>query len=327
MISNQLEFLSNTDSGPVRIKRRTLLGLGLSAGVLTACGSGTTTPAVVGKDITTAVKTAVDRFSAAAGHLFVRSASNGLPAANAPIAFDTGPFITKGFSKTGAVANYYNFDVQPTAPDDIYVFFKNGASAPIAGQNNVIPTIPGDAGYNDFWVVNKVTVPDDYVANSLTSETEILASKYPISKTNTIVNCPVVPFGSTAAKSKTAGAPSALTIGWYKGQAVAYFEFSEAALTATATGMVPVDDIYVMFNVDPSASNPASGPASGFRTEAGNTQTHNVLASSPGDADYSPLWKVSFISNSNFTAISNLTSAEAASPTPAGANVNCPVVI
>jgi hypothetical protein len=273
------------------------------------------------KDITTATKVSVDRFSATAGHLMVRTATNGLPAANAPIVFDNQPFITTGFDRTGAVVKYYNFDVQPTTPDDIYVFFKSGATTPIAGQNNVIPTIPGDTGYNDFWVVNKVTVPDSYVPNSLTSEAEILASGYAITKTIMIVNCPVVPFGTTAARSAAPGTASKLTIGWYKSQAVAYFEFGEASITATASGMVPVSPIYVMFNDN------VAGPASGFKTESATSmQTHNVLATLPTDAAYSPLWSVQVIDNSKFSAVSNLTTATNQTSTPAGATVNCPVV-
>ena len=295
--------------------------------LLDSCKKEDTVVAAQAKDINAATKASVDRFSSAAGHLMVRTASNGLPAANAPISFDKAPFITTGFDRTGAVVNYYNFDVQPTAPDDIYVFFKNGASTPVSGQNNVIPTIPGDTGYNDFWLVNKVTVPDTYVPNSLTTEADILASGYPVIKTTMIVNCPVVPFGSTAARSATAGTASVLTTCWYKGQAVTYFNFGEAAITATAANQVPTSPIYVQFNVDPNASNPASGPASGFKTEtAAASQTHNVLATLPGDAGYSPLWNVFVIGNTNFNAVKNLSTATAISSSPAGATVNCPVV-
>lgn len=278
------------------------------------------------KDINTAVKASVDRFSSSAGKLFVRTATNNLPAANAPINFDNQPFITTGFDRTGAIAKYYNFDVQSTTPDDIYVFFKKGSTMPLAGQNNVIRTIPGDAGYNDFSLVNKVMVPDNYLANTITSETEILASGFTISKTSMIVNCPVVPFDSTAARSKMMGVASVLTLGWYKEQAVAYFNFDEAAITTTASGMVPLQPIYVMFNVDPSSTDPNSGPPSGFRVETGTMQTHNVLASIPTDAGYSPLWAVLVLPNSNFANVSNLATASALTSMPAGANVNCPIV-
>ena len=272
------------------------------------------------KDINTAAKASVDRFSATTGHLFVRTSANGLPAANAPISFDAAPFITQGLDRTGATVKYYNFDVQPGNADDIYVFFKAGASTPLAGQNNVIPTIPGDAGYNDFWLVNKVTVPDNYVPNSLTSEAEIVASGYPIAKTTSLVNCPVVPFGSTAARSFTAGTGTPLTLGWYRGTAVAYFSFGEAALTSPGGSAVPMSPIYVMFNDN------TAGPASGFRAEPNTVMTHNVLATLPGDANYSPLWTVRVINNSNFAGVTNLTTAASFPWMAAGADVNCPVV-
>ncbi len=288
---------------------------------LVSCSKDDTTVAVTGKDINTATKVSVDRFSATAGHLMVRTATNGLPAANAAINFDVAPFITHGLDRNGAMVQYYNFDVESTMPDDIYVFFKSGATSPISGQNNVINTLPGESGYNDFWQMNKVTVPESYVANSLTSEAEILASGYTITKTSTIVNCPVVPFGSTAGKSFSVGTASKLTIGWYKGQAVSYFNFGEAALTATAANEVPTSPIYVMFNDN------LTGPASGFKTETANpSQTHNVLATLPGDVGYSPLWFVRVIDNSNFNAVTNLTTASSFSSSPAGVTVNCPVV-
>lgn len=300
----------------------------LATFVFTSCKKeDASIPVAIGKDINTATKVSVDRFSATAAKLMVRTATNGMPVANAAVNFDNAPFITTGLDRAGNSIKYYNFDIQSTTPDDIYVFFKAGENTPISGQNNVIPTIPGDAGYNDFWLVNKVTVPNNYVPNSLTNETAILASGYAIEKTNMIVNCPVVPFGSTAAKSFTAGNASNLTLGWYKDQAVAYFNFSEAPITTTASGMVPTSPIYVIFNVDPSASNPASGPASGFKTEANNpSQTHNILATIPSDTGYSPLWSVSFLPNSNFDKAKNLSVVPDLMPMAAGANVNCPVV-
>ena len=208
------------------IKRRNLLLMALSTGALAACGDDSNR----NTNINLAPKASVDRFSETAGHLFKRSADSSLPAANAAINLDRAPFITLGFGSTGAHVVYYNLDVQSRTPDDIYVFFDS-AGTQVAGQNNVIPTIPGDTGYNDFWRVSKVTVPSGYQPNTLQSEAEIVASGYTILQTNTIVNCPVVPFGSIAARSKTAGVASTLTLGWYKNQAVAYFNFDEAALT------------------------------------------------------------------------------------------------
>lgn len=299
-----------------------IFAIGFSTIVLnSSCSKSTSSSSTpVSKDITTAPKTFVDRFSANFGHLQVRTASNGLPAANAPVSFDSLPFITTGLTPTGGSISYYNFDVQSTTPDDIYVFFKKDSVTEITAQNHVIPTKPGDVGYNDFWRVNKVIVPDSYVPNSLTNEAAILSSGYPIIKTSTLVNCPVVPFGSTASRSFVAGTPSALTIGWYKDSAVAYFSFEESALYLTSGGLVPTAPIYVTFN------NDTTGAASGFKTETGSKQTHNVLAVLPGKSSYSPLWSVQVESNVNFSSIKDLTSATSFTTKPAGANVNCPVV-
>jgi hypothetical protein len=251
----------------------------------------------------------------------VRDGMNGLPAANVAINFDQAPFITKGFGPAGQVAEYYNFDVQPTAPAPIWVLFRSGETTPVAGQLNIIDKIPGESGYNDFWVVRKVTVPTDYVANSVTSYAEIVALGYTIESTDMIVNCPVVPEGSTATK-RLAGESNALVQGWYKDKACFYFSFMEHPLVGST---VPTSPIYVIFNINPDQPN--GGPPSGFMVDGGTDQTHNVLATVPGQAAYSPLWRVSVIDNTDFGSVSDLASAQGATIMAMNVmNVNCPVV-
>lgn len=289
--------------------------------VATACDDGDSDASPGGKDPATAPKASVDRFSATAAALMVRTASNGLPAANAPIDFDKSPFVTQGFGPNGEVVMYYNFDVRPEAPAPIYVLFKEGAAAPVAGQHNIIDVLPGESGYNDFWLVNKVTVPAAYVANTYTSLAEIREAALKIEATTMLVNCPVVPEGSTANK-RMGGGSAALSTGWYRGSTVRYFTFEEKALSGAS---VPVSPIYVAFNVNPDL--PGGGPPSGFKTEAGSAQTHNVLATSPADAGYSPLWLVNIYDNASFDTVKNLVTATAAPVAAAGvAKVNCPVV-
>ncbi len=72
-------------------------------------------------DPDTAQKVSIDRFSADAGHLFVRDMMNNLPGPNVPINFDMEPFLSKGLGPNGEHISYYNFDAQPTAPAPIYV--------------------------------------------------------------------------------------------------------------------------------------------------------------------------------------------------------------
>jgi hypothetical protein len=273
------------------------------------------------KDPATAPRTAIDRFSDAAGMLMRRSAAPALPGPDQPIDFDQGPFVTQGLGPRGEKVKYYNFDVQPTAPAPIYVLFRASENMPLGGQLNIVDVVPGDQGYSDFWQVHKVTVPASYVANTVTSRAEILAAGFPVEATQMLVNCPVVPDGSKASL-RIGGGSAALTTGWYKGKTVKYFSFEERALMGAA---VPISPIYVAFAVNPNL--PGGGPGSGFRVEPGTPQTHNVIATIPSDAGYSPLWSVNVYDNASFAAVSDLASAMAAPQLGAGvANVNCPVV-
>ena len=272
----------------------------------------------------TAPRASVDRFSEKAGKLLVRNGANGLPGANEPIDFDQAPFVTQGLGPNGDVVRYYNFDVQGTTPAPIYVLFREGESKPVAGQLNIVDVIPGDEGYNDFWRVTKVTVPENYVANTVTKVSEIADAGYSTETTNKLVNCPIVPAGSTA-RMRLGGEGANLHEGWYRGQVVSYFTFEEKALTTGRSGSVRLSPIYVAFNVNPN--QPGGGPASGFMTEAGTSQTHNVLQTVPLDAGYSPLWLVNVYDNADFRSVKDLNSVIGATILGAGvATVNCPVV-
>lgn len=290
--------------------------------VFGACGGGDAAPVEV-HDPETAAQPVVDRFAAGAGTLMVRTEANGLPAAGAAIDFDAGPMITRGLGPDGAEVQYYNFDVQPAAPADIYVLFPEGGEAPVAGQLNIIDAIPGDPGYSDFWRVTRVDVPADYVANTIASVDELEAAGFEMTQLDMIVNCPVVPPGSTATR-RVGGGSSGLHQGWYRAQLVHYFTFEEAALDGAA-GFVPQSPIYVTFNINPDQEG--GGPPSGFVVEdAATGQTHNVLGSLPGDAGYSPLWSVSVYDNADFDAVADLASIDDASVLAANVMaVNCPL--
>lgn len=267
----------------------------------------------------TAPRQSVDRFSVDAGTLMVRDGSNGLPAANVAINFDQAPFITHGLGPHGEHVKYYNFDVMPLNPAPIYVLFKTGSSTPVSGQLNIVDVIPGDATYNDFWNVVKVYVPQDYRANTVTSVSEIVSKGYATEETTILVNCPIVPEGSTASM-RVGSTDTELTMGWYNDKIVYYFNFAEAPLMGS---VMPISPIYVTFNINPNM--PGGGPPSGFVTEDG-TQTHNVLFSLPGDSDYSPLWSVSVYDNADFTSVMCSMTASAASVLATDVmTVNCPV--
>jgi hypothetical protein len=299
-----------------------LVGLLASAIVLSACSSDDNAGPQLGSahDPNSAEMVAVDRFSDAAGHLQNRTNSPDLPAASAPVDFDQGPFITQGFGPHGEVIQYYNFDVQPTVAAPIYVLMKDGK--PVPNQLNIIDVIPGDAGYNDFWQVITVAVPSSYEANTISSAAAVASSGYQQTMTDILVNCPVVPNGSTAKLRYTGDTSGAdLVRGWFKDKIVTYFTFGEKPGGLTASNArVPTSPIYVTFNDD------STGPASGFKTETGTKQTHNVVATLPSDPGYSPLWAVAPYSNAQFASVMDLSSAVAAHPGAVAADVNCPVV-
>jgi hypothetical protein len=305
-------------------------GYVLACLLLAACSSGGGTPSKgpggVATNPDTAPLASIDRFSDGFAHLFKRSGNAALPAPNAPIHMDQGPFLTDGLGPDGEHVAYYNFDVLPTAPAPIYVFFPEGSTAELTEQLHVVDAVPGDPGYNDFWQVVAVTVPAGYVPNSVTSLADLKAAGLTITPTNMLVNCPVVPDGSTAQLRYTAQESMALTRGWYRGQIVKYFNFSERMLM-TSAGSVPTAPIYVTFNVNPDPTNPMSGPPSGFQTEASSMQTHNVASVLPEDMSYSPLWMVIAYDDASFSSVGNLSTAEQAPVVvPNAGLVNCPIV-
>jgi hypothetical protein len=195
---------------------------------------------------------------------------------------------------------------------------------PVEDQLNIIGVVPGDAGYNDFWQVVRVIVPDDYVPNSIASVAELGAADLETEETDIVVNCPVVPAGSTATLRYREAESTSLIRGWYDEKLIYYFSFEEAPLMA-ADGTVPVSPIYVTFNINPDQEG--GGPGSGFRAEDDGVQTHNVIGTIPGEAGYSPLWSVNPYDNTDFDSVMDLESATAAHVLATGvANVNCPVV-
>jgi hypothetical protein len=281
------------------------------------------TPDPVNPD--TAEKVQVDRFSSDAGTLMIRDASNSLPAAGEPINFDLEPFITKGLGPGGELVEYYNFDVMPLIPAPIYVLTREGDSLPVPNQLNIIDQVPGDPGYSDFWQVIHVTVPEGYTANTAASSLDIIEGGYQTQASTVIVNCPVAPFGSTAVIRYPGDTDTALHRGWYKRKLVYYFNFSETEIKATQTNQVPTSPIYVTFKINPDETG--GGPPSGFVTETGTLQTHNVIATIPTDTDYSPFWSVNIYDNADFSNVSNLQTAMSANIKASNVMyVNCPVV-
>jgi hypothetical protein len=292
----------------------------ISAGLLSLAG----VPARAGlqpKDPDQAPIAKVDRFSDAAGTLLKRSADTRLPAANEPIDFDTAPLNTLGFSPSGKPALYYHLDVQSTTPAPVYILYREGENAPLQYQLNIIDTLPGEKGYDDFRQIWKVSVPKNYVANTITDAATLLQTGYKTEKTDTLLNMPVVPDKSRARTRFNGGSPE-LQRAWYQGKVAKFFLFDEAPL-AVSGDKVPVSPIYDGFTINPGQA----GGEMEFCTDPNSTQTHNVVATVPGDKAYSPLWLRVVYDSAACASVHNLDTVLKAKVVPAKVLlINCPIV-
>lgn len=204
------------------------------------------------------------------------------------------------------------------------MLFREGEDKPVTGQLNIVDAIPGDEGYSDFWQIVPVTVPKGYVANTVTSLRADPRSGVRDAADQQARELPDRAGRVDRAPARGGESPD-LHRGWYRGQVVFYFTFEEKSLSTTRQGMVPVSPIYVTFKVNPD--QPGGGPASGFVTERGGVQTHNVVQTIPSDQTYSPLWLVNVYDNTAFPNVHSLQDlGRARILANAVATVNCPIV-
>lgn len=209
--------------------------------------------------------------------------------------------------------SYLDYGPQPNVTAPILAFFQAAApDTPVAGQRNIIDTIPAQPGYSDFWRVYKVLVPSGYTTNSIRSLADAGAFGYTIEETDLVVNCPVVNPNATIQ-----GSSAAPVVGWYRGRDVSYFD--HGADSPSAGSVVANAPIYAFFHADGT-------PVAGQR---------NVIDMLPGEPGYSDLWRVvKVIVGANYVAdsLKDARSVLAARDTgqvileTTAIHVNCPVV-
>jgi hypothetical protein len=178
---------------------------------------------------------------------------------------------------------------------------------PAAGQHNIIDTVPGQADYSPLWQVNKVTFKDGVTPRLLTSKADVdaavKAGDVTVTKTSTVVNCPVLGFG----QKKVAG--------FSGGRTIHYYDLGPVKV-APGNAVVPLYTV----------TNPV-GP-----------QQHNIAKDTlaPGQTKYPPLWgiiKVTFkpgVTPHLLTSYAQIVKAKAAGQVTiatTGLVVNCPVVV
>lgn len=111
---------------------------------------------------------AVDRFTAE------RADDPSVPGPGEPIDFDA-DFYNVGLGPDGEEAAYYGLGGSSGFTMPAYRLV-DADDVPIEGQLPIVGALPGESAYSDFWQLVLVRVPDSYVANTITSTEEVLAT-------------------------------------------------------------------------------------------------------------------------------------------------------
>ena len=171
-------------------------------------GGGVISYALDGKQYVAATSGTVSAFFGGSGlpAVVVFAAGSGsAPTTMKPLNPDQAPVAT--------VDALLQFRRPGTTPAPVYVLYREGEDEPVAGQLDIIDTLPGDTGYNDFRQVWKVTVPKDYVANAITDVAALLDAGFKTEKSETLRNVPVVPDKSRA-RTRLSGESAELKRAW-----------------------------------------------------------------------------------------------------------------
>ena len=272
----------------------------------------------------------IDRFSDLAGVFFRRSEIPTLPDSGAPIDFDDERFLMKGFGPNGETVEFYHFDVRSNVPAPVYIVIDQRGN-PILGQLPIFDLLPGEEGHSDLWLIHHVQIQErDFKPNSLTSYQPLIESEYEITPTGEVMNCVMVPDGSTASRRYDPGMPISAQDGWYRDQIVKYllFENPNSLATVAFSGeKINTPQMYAFLENDRDLLD-------GFARDKDGI-THNVISVLPPvveeQADYSPLWLLRILKLNSFDLVDNLPTAsdqtaENLNTEIINLNINAPVV-
>jgi len=200
---------------------------------------------------------------------------------------------------------FYNLDVRSKLPASVYVLIDRRGE-PIARQLPIFDEIPGDAGYNDLSRVIEVRFTnDDFQPNSLTFLADIQAAAPETTVTDRIMNCVMVPDGSTANLRFDPTDAVGLHDGWYRVQIVRYLLFENPdsrAMVELGGQEISAPVMYAFFDND-------RDPTDGFARD-GSGLTHNVVTRLPEQESYSPLWALRVFKLTVFDRVSSVGSAQ-----------------
>jgi hypothetical protein len=168
--------------------------------------------------------------------------------------------VTAGFYR-GQSVGYFDFGPIKLKPGNkLAPIWTITNAAP--GQHNIIDTVPGRPDYSPLWQVDMVTFKQGVAPYLLKSKAEVDAAvakgDVTVTKTSTVVNCPVLGFGQKR------------IAGFSGGETIHYYDLGPVKV-APGNAVVP---LYAPTNGVPGQHN----------------ITGDTIA--PGTTDYPPLWGI-----------------------------------
>ena len=168
--------------------------------------------------------------------------------------------VVRGFYE-GKTVRYYNFGPIKLKPGNKLAPIWTVTNG-VAGQHNIIDTVPGQKDYTPLWQVNQVTWAAGKTPRVLSSAAEVqkaaAAGEISITRTATVVNCPVLGFGQKR------------VVGFSAGHVIHYYDLGPVKVT-------PGNVVLPLYAV----TNGVAGQ-------------HNVTGATiaPGQTAYPPLWSI-----------------------------------
>jgi hypothetical protein len=168
--------------------------------------------------------------------------------------------VTSGFYR-GRTISYYDFGPIKLRPGNKLAPIWTVTNG-VAGQHNIVDTVPGQRAYSPLWQLTQVTFKAGVTPHLLRSRGDVDAAQkrgeITITPTNTVVNCPVLGFGQKR------------VAGFSGGKTIHYYDLGPVKV-APGNAILPLIAI----------SNGVAGQ---------HNITEDTIA--PGATDYPPLWGI-----------------------------------
>ena len=211
--------------------------------------------------------------------------------------------VVLGFYE-GKTVRYYNFGPIKLKPGNKLAPIWTVTNG-VAGQHNIIDTVPGEKGYTPLWQVSKVTWAAGKSPRVLRSADAVkkaaAGGEVTIARTSTVVNCPVLGFG----QKKVAG--------FSGGHVIHYYDLGPVKLA-------PGNTVVPLYTV----TNGVGGQ---------NNITGDTIA--VGQTAYPPLWSITKVTwkpgarrrlLTSYAAIKKAAASGKVTLTKTPLVVNCPLV-